>query len=302
MFKRAGVQVNKRQLANWILSTGYWILFTAYCLLLPGCQTAVSPPPPTPILPSPLVPTLVAPSSPAATPTPPLDTGWQPLRPGMERRTITLLNPTGQSTEQLYLLRLEPAQFQFSIGYRPGQPQSLADWQQETGALVVVNGGYFTPEFTATGLTVVDGQPSGVSYEGFGGMFSVTRDVTQEGVEVRGLEERPYSPTEPLLFALQSFPMLVKPGGQVGYPEEDGLPSRRTVVGQDQNGRILFILAPWGSFTLHKLSLFLANADLELETALNLDGGTSTGLLLADPPEQVPAFAALPTVILVNGR
>jgi uncharacterized protein YigE (DUF2233 family) len=73
-------------------------------------------------------------------------------------------------------------------------------------------------------------------------------------------------------------------------------------MAQDRNGRILFILASWGSFTLHEFSNYLVASDLELDIALNLDGGTSTGLLLADPPEQISAFINLPTVIAVRAR
>jgi uncharacterized protein YigE (DUF2233 family) len=145
---------------------------------------------------------------------------------------------------------------------------------------------------------VVDGQASGQSYADFGGMFA----VSESGPEVRGLGARPYNPNEPLLYALQSFPMLLTPGGQIGYPTEDGDSNRRTVVGQDRDGRILFILAPWGSFTLHELSLWLAASDLNLDVALNLDGGTSTGLHLAEPELVIPAFTSLPIVILVNSK
>jgi hypothetical protein len=50
------------------------------------------------------------------------------------------------------------------------------------------------------------------------------------------------------------------------------------------------------------LSAFLVQSDLELEIALNLDGGPSSGLLLADPPQGEPALLPLPVVILVFPR
>ena len=64
---------------------------------------------------------------------------------------------------------VEPAGYDFAVHYRPGDPLSLADWQAETGALLVVNGGYFTEALVATGLVIVDGQPVGVSYGEFAG-------------------------------------------------------------------------------------------------------------------------------------
>ncbi len=250
-------------------------------------------PQPTPTLqitPSPVHPAMSA----SHTPSPPADTGWQPLQPGLERRTIQLLDEDGRQTEQLTLLRIDLNLFAFAVGYSPGQPKPLATWQEETGALIVVNGGFFTPEFLATGLMVVEGQPSGSSYVGFGGMVT----MAEGGVDVRSLGERPYDPAETFDYALQSFPMLVL-NGEPAYQNADFDAARRTVIGVDGDGRVLLILASWGGFTLAELSSYLASADFGLLNALNLDGGTSTGLILADPPENIPAFLAVPTVILV---
>ncbi len=278
---------------KWLLSS-WLLLLLAACGLSPA--TAVSPtatPSPQP------TPTLHVTPSPAQllSPTPAADSGWQSLQPGLEQRIIQLLDENGRQTEQLTLLRIDPNFFTFEIGYSPGQPKSLVTWQQETGAQLVVNGGFFTPEFTATGLIVVDGQPSGSSYVGFGGM------VTMDGgrVEVRSLLERPYQPTETLDFALQAFPMLVL-NGQAAYRTADFDAARRTVIGVDENGRLLIILASWGSFTLAELSSYLANADFGLVNALNLDGGTSTGLILANPPQLVPGFTAVPSVLLISPK
>lgn len=236
--------------------------------------------------------------SPLLTPTPPPDSGWQTLHPGLEQRVIRLLAADGRVREEISIFRIDPALSDFRVAYRPGAPQTLAQWRAETGALLVVNGGFFTEEFVATGLTVVEGQANGRSYGDFAGMFA----VTAAGPEVRWLGVRPYDPNEPLLYALQSFPMLLRPGGQIGYLEEDGAAARRTVVAQDWHGRVLFILAPWGSFTLHQLSVWLAESDLNLDVALNLDGGTSTGLHLAEPEIVIPAFTRLPIVITVSPK
>jgi uncharacterized protein YigE (DUF2233 family) len=236
-------------------------------------------------------------ANPTAVPTPlPPDSGWATLRPGLERRVINLSDNQGNLLESLYLLRLEPDQFEFRLGYRPGQPQTLRAWQAETDALVVVNGGYFTDSQIATGLIVMDGVASGVGYGDFAGMLA----VTATGPELRWLRERPYSAAEPLRYASQSFPLLVRPDGQPAFPDEDGRRSRRTVVGQDSNGRLLFLVTNWGHFTLHQLSQWLDQSDLDLQIALNLDGGTSSGLLLTDPEESIPAFVPLPLVITVH--
>ncbi len=223
------------------------------------------------------------------------DSGWTLLQPGLERRTINLQTAENEQRESLYILRVDPAHFRFDVGYHPGQPQSLEQWQTETGALIVINGGFFTEENIATGAIVVDGQASGTSYQDFGGMLSITAD----GPALRWLPQQPYNSAETIVAGLQSFPMLVTPGGQLGYPDEDGDRARRTVIAQDTQSRILFILAINGSFTLHQMSRFLVQSDMNIDRALNLDGGTSTGLRLSEPAEGIAAFSLLPTVILV---
>jgi len=245
-------------------------------------------------------------AAPAATPTLaptsiPADSGWEMIRPALGRRVLNLVDDEGRWLENVTVLRLEPDAFRFGVAYRPGAPQGLGAWQAQTGALLVVNGGFYTEAYVATGLVVSDGAVSGVSYQGFGGMFA----VTDAGPTVRSLRETPYDPDEALRAALQSFPLLLAPGGRPAFPEEDGQQARRAVVAQDGAGRLLFLVASRGHFTLHQLSRYLAASDLDLDVALNLDGGPSSGLYLAptsdgDRPLHVPAFAPLPAVITVH--
>jgi exopolysaccharide biosynthesis protein len=118
------------------------------------------------------------------------------------------------------------------------------------------------------------------------------------------LAQQPYDPNEPLQSALQSFPILVKPGGELGFgPEhEDYVQARRSLIAQDQAGRILLMVAPQGNLTLHQLSAFLTDADLGIDIAINLDGGPSSGILLAGTDEVIPALSPLPIVITVHQR
>jgi hypothetical protein len=244
------------------------------------------------------IPSSETPADPAAMLVP--DTGWQSLHLGLERRLINLFDASGGRDEYLYILRLDPREYHLEVAYSP-RPRSLASWQAGSGALVVVNAGYFRVDngtYLPDGLIVVDGKAIGEGYGDYAGMLAVTR----RGAEIRWLAQKPYDPGEALLAAVQSFPLLVKPGGVLGFPSqyEDSRRARRTVVAQDRQGRILFILAPLGTFTLHQLSVTLTGSDLDLDVALNLDGGPSTGLLLADPYEEIQPSPVLPIVILVR--
>jgi hypothetical protein len=62
------------------------------------------------------------------------------------------------------------------------------------------------------------------------------------------------------------------------------------------------MIAPQGNLTLHQLSAYLTASDLELDIAINLDGGPSSGILLAEPMESIPAISPLPIVMTVHTR
>jgi uncharacterized protein YigE (DUF2233 family) len=230
------------------------------------------------------------------------EAGWSLIQPGLERRVISVYNEQSQQVESVHIWRLDQNYFRLDVAYG-STPKSLDTWQRETNALMVVNGGYYSIEnerYFPNGLTIVNGEASGRSFDGFGGMLA----INESEAELRWLVQKPYQAYERLQAALQSFPILVRPGGELGFgaERENGVSARRTAIGQDQRGRILFIVAPQGYFTLHQLSVYLTESDLNLDIAINLDGGGSTGVLLSSPREIIPPTRPLPFVILVYAR
>jgi len=228
--------------------------------------------------------------------------GWTPLEPGLQTRVIEIFDDQHQQVETLHIWRIDQNFFRLDIAVAE-TPKSLEAWQKETDAALVVNGGYYSIEnerYFADGLTIINGRPFGRSFTGFGGMLAMSR----YRAELRWLVEQPYNSHEPLESALQSFPMLVLPGGGLGFDaeRENHVAARRTIIAQDRYGRILFMVAPQGYFTLHWLSRFLTESDLNLDVAVNLDGGGSTGILVANPWEVIPPTRPLPFVILVFSR
>jgi hypothetical protein len=268
------------------------ILLLAACSPGPAAREPTSQPPTVAALPT-LMPSPTA--APAAAP----DTGWLPAGPGAELRR--LLVRVGGMQAPVSVVRLDPALVRFSVGYSPDTPPTLPEWAASSGALAVINGGFFDEAGQTVALLVHEGQPVGASYEGRGGMFAVTADGA---VTLRALSDAPYDSGEPLAEALQGWPMLVRPGGEAAYSFEDGARDRRGALAVDRAGRVLLIVAPTSAFTLAELSSWLAGSDLELDTAVNLDGGSSTGLMLlsATNPERIDAFAPLPIVLMALPR
>jgi uncharacterized protein YigE (DUF2233 family) len=98
--------------------------------------------------------------------------------------------------------------------------------------------------------------------------------------------------------------MLVFPGGEPAAIEDDGRRARRSVVAIDRAGRLLLLVSPNSDFTLRGLADWLSQSDLDVDRALNLDGGSSTGLYLSDGELQaeIDSFGPLPIVLLVEAK
>ncbi len=226
-----------------------------------------------------------------------LSAGWEVLAPGLERR---LWRPSGSAFNSFVAVRIDPARYSFRAHYTPGGARTAAEWRDALpGAAVFVNANFFTPEDTILGLLVADGLAYGGSYAGMGGMLQVAGGQ----VRVRSLIREPYQ-GEPLEQAVQAFPMLVLDGQAVFEFSGGDRASRRTVVGQDEQGRIvLLVSSSLFGLTLAEMSTALASAGFGLVNALNLDGGGSSmlGLNVAGSA-LIPSFDAVPAVLAVYPR
>lgn len=219
---------------------------------------------------------------------------WQPIQPGVEWQ----IRNVNQGT--MYLVRIKPDQVRIRVAYDPQTPKNLRDWVSTLQPVVAINGGYFDPAYQATALTIADGIASGQSYDGFGGMLAVDG---QGQVELRSLENASAAVSDDLQQAVQSFPRLVWDGQPLPF-EDDGQTARRTVVATDDAGRLLLIVTDQPVWTLTDLGQWLAQSDLGIVRALNLDGGPSTGLAINTTPTPLllDSFTVLPQIILIEAR
>jgi exopolysaccharide biosynthesis protein len=221
---------------------------------------------------------------------------WESLAPGLERR---VLQPDAATiSSQIVVVRVDPNQFRFRAHYRPGEPLRTSEWADLLpDAAVIVNANFFDPENRILGLLVGNGVVYGSSYTDRGGTFLVQGGVAR----VRSNLREPYQ-GEPLEQAVQAFPMLVLDGLAAFQMDRQEFPSRRTVVAQDDQDRILLMATPFFGMTLEGLSSYLAGAGLGILTALNLDGGGSTLMVLGTGAERevsVASFDAVPAVLAV---
>ncbi|MBO9325905.1 MAG: phosphodiester glycosidase family protein [Roseiflexus sp.] len=270
-----------------------WIVGT---ILVTGCSRAALSPP------TRLVPTRML--TPAPSPTAAAersDSGWILAASGVEVRTFMTGKDLSDSPVPIYAVRLDPGTIRLRIRYDPEAPQPLRTWFVAHRPLVAVNGGFFTAENQATALIVSDGTVYGTSYAGFGGMLAATPDGR---IWIQALRDEPYDPNIPLDQAIQSFPMLIYPGGVVASINDNGQRARRTAVAIDRAGRVLLVVCPTSAFSLQELAAWLASSGMEIDRALNLDGGSSSGIFVDAGAVrwQIDSFAALPSVLLIESR
>jgi uncharacterized protein YigE (DUF2233 family) len=223
---------------------------------------------------------------------------WIQAAPGVELRYEDWKSQ-GNNEDTVTIVRFDLKRVHIKIKYQPLQPMSISDWMKQEQAIAVINGGYFDEQNHATGLVISDGQASGTSYVGFGGMLSVD---AQGHLNLRSLRDQPYGPNdEQLQQATQSTPMLMLNGKRTQF-NANAASSRRSAVAIDKQGHLLLITSPGQAFSLDELADLLASSDLSIDAALNLDGGASTGLYMNAGSQHVAidSFVGLPLVIVVK--
>ncbi len=223
--------------------------------------------------------------------------GWELLAPGLERRALF---PGGNyPLTQFTVIRIDPAHFMFRAHYRPGEPLSLAEWREALpDAVGFINANFFNAQAQILGLLISDGVTYGSAYADRGGVFY----TLGEEIGIRSTVDEPYR-GEAYDQAVQAFPMLVS-GGQAAFTNSGAdRASRRTVIALDTSGRVLLIVSSsLIGMRLVDLSAYLPTAGLDINEAVNLDGGGSTMLYVNTGSIQVPSFDPVPAVLTIYAR
>lgn len=215
---------------------------------------------------------------------------WEVILPGIERRWM---QPDGLGPFAAVVVhRFDPALVDFRAHISPGLPLYRAQWRERYPDAAFINANFFDFSDNALGMVVADSVVYGASYVNRGGMFAVQGGVPR----VQPLIAQPYDGA-PLEQAVQGFPMLVAsrtPNYQRGPGDRI---SRRTVVAQDSQGRILWLSTTLLGMSLDQTAAFLIESDLDIVNALNLDGGGST--LLEFSGASLPSLDPVPVILAV---
>lgn len=209
---------------------------------------------------------------------------WRPIRPGVDLSQGSFKDR--DQTVKFVALRIDPRQNQVRVvdtfqeigRSRTSAAFSLREVQSKTKALIVVNAGS-TASFALpapVGLLKTRGKvvsaPNYLAKVDQPGIFCVI------GNRVAIMPLLPQLPN--CIDAVQRYPVLSADSSQVETSR-----SQRTVVAVDGGGRLL-IFVTLDKTTLSGVAAFLyrSTPTMNIQSALNLDGGPSSGLILAGDP------------------
>jgi uncharacterized protein YigE (DUF2233 family) len=158
---------------------------------------------------------------------------------------------------------------------------TLENTLRRENAIAGVNGSYFQPDFRPVGLAIADGKTLGRFKQAK--LLSGIIGVTPKGA-IAIIRSTAYTSQNPAFTqALQCGPMLVQNGAPVTGLESTRL-ARRTAVATGPNHRraLIRLTSTTLADTAKILSLPGIFGTWSTQTALNLDGGSSTGLWAAE--------------------
>ncbi|HEX8806055.1 MAG TPA: phosphodiester glycosidase family protein [Candidatus Aquilonibacter sp.] len=159
---------------------------------------------------------------------------------------------------------------------RPSDNAIVADLAQETGAVVGINGGFYSMAGGPDGLLILDGKRIGYARSDWKGYFSI--DGT--GAASIGTDVQPTVP-----YAMQGYPMLIEPGGVMGIRSNDHIQARRSVIAQSGSTIVAMVVS---QISLFELASFLmqnpsAFGLTHFDAALNLSGSATSGFYAKMP-------------------
>ena len=201
----------------------------------------------------------------------------------------------GEESADFQVVRFNAERCTLRIVDQPARSSavSLGTAMKRLNAIAGVNGGFFSPEFAPLGLVVSQGTRAGAWQRSslLGGVVVVRKGRLMllwrdEFKESPGITE-----------LLQTGPRLVNHGTAV-TGLESGRSRPRSFIGTDNSGHWFIGIAQYTS--LAHLAQMLATAGLipglEIDRALNFDGGKSTGLWLRTAAGDVLYDAEISTV------
>jgi uncharacterized protein YigE (DUF2233 family) len=207
---------------------------------------------------------------------------WQTLSPGLLFYRYEVRSPNNP-VNIIAVLRIDPDLWAFRVFFNR-EPKSIREWQQQTGAGVICNGGLYQENLDPVGRILSNGTSIGpIRNRHMKGMFLSEPKKGFENLPKAIMIDLKDSKSEEQIASydqgIQSFPILLDPQGQVRV-NPSSFQANRTVLAQDGKGQIYILISEKPYFTLYTLGHYLKSLPFGFRFVLNLDGGSRTQLLV----------------------
>jgi len=201
----------------------------------------------------------------------------EPGRAGVEHRHIVSENTAADQRADLDLTLFSSKSCTLRVFDNP-DGQTLAAVMKREKCVCGVNGGYFDTNFEPIGLRIANAQT--ITPRRRARLITGVLMTSPRGVQI--VRAREFSPRQRIVAAIQCGPFLVDASQRVRGLNESAV-ARRTFAATARNDRALLGLC--SEVSLAELATVLANvpiaADLKIERAVNLDGGSSSAFWFA---------------------
>lgn len=206
------------------------------------------------------------------------DLVWRAVMPGLEVSDAAVLLK-GFETDSLALTRIDPQRFELSVHHDGSDPPEIESWRSRLSAVAVINGSYFHPGLQPETPIRTAGESRGpAQYDSKHAAFVACPGSGSDGcdgppaiVDLTGRNAAELISQH--RDAIVSYPLLIGPEGTGRVKARADLFANRSFVAIAQDGRVILGTSRTGFLSLPRLAELLRSPELNIVTALNLDGG-----------------------------
>lgn len=235
---------------------------------------------------------LPAPNTSKPAPPSPQPTVWESLSEGFDQKKY--VTEYDAHRYETIVFRLNNMLYQWDLHYSK-TPRRLQAWSDELSASLLVNGAFFTEAYEPTGYFAVEGSVVSNSPYTQGNIGTVA--ISQGKLKLIESAQIIAEGAE----AFQSFPLLLSKGLPTIEADSEKI-ARRTILAQNNQGQTFVILFDATPVTLHDAAQVLLGLGLELDWALNLDGGPSSGVIARGDTESATILPAAELPIVLSAK
>lgn len=187
---------------------------------------------------------------------------------------------------KLYAFKLSKKRsLRFLVGEK--KATSLKELEKKYNSLVIINGSYFDENYSPVGMLKIDNK-----------LLNPKNEVGSSGIlAVKDNEVAIFHKKESNLYKdypniMQNGPLLVENNGKNGIYSDDKEYSSRTAIGITKDNKTILVVADRSaSPSLWEFAKLLSTPEsqggFECKIAINLDGGSSTGLRVKTPNKKI---------------